>query len=137
MKEKHGREKKIAAKNLAVQKNIRKLKTFLAILIVLFAFILYSQSINHNYTLDDHTVLDENNIVTKGIDGIPTILKTDYWYGAGHDDLRGPVYRPTSLIIFAIAWEFFPNDLAVYHFISIFFYVVTCLMLFLVLCKLF
>ena len=137
MKEKHGREKKISAKNLAVQKSIRKLKTLLAILIVLFAFILYSQSINHNYTLDDHTVLDENNIVTKGIDGIPTILKTDYWYGAGHDDLRGPVYRPTSLIIFAIAWEFFPNDLAVYHFISIFFYVVTCLMLFLVLCKLF
>ena len=138
MKKKSVKENKPSAKkNLVDPKIIKKIITALAIFISLFAYILYAQSLNHNYTLDDHPVLDENSVTTKGLEGIPTILKTDYWYGSGHDELRGPVYRPTSMIIFAIAWDFFQSNPKVYHFISVLFYAITCLVLFLVLCKIF
>lgn len=118
-------------------KGIKKLKISLGLAIPVFAFILYAQSINHDYALDDHPVTDENNIITTGFSGIPTILKTDYWYGSGKVESRGPIYRPTSLIIFATVWEFSPNNPQAYHFINVLLYAITCLLLFLVLCKLF
>jgi tetratricopeptide (TPR) repeat protein len=124
-------------KTTADLKALKKLKISLGIIIAVFAFILYAQSIHHDYTLDDHPVIDENSITKTGFSGIPTILKTDYWYGFGHDEFRGPIYRPIPLIIFAIAWEFSPNNPHVYHLINVLFYALTCLLLFLVLCKLF
>jgi tetratricopeptide (TPR) repeat protein len=114
-----------------------KLKVYLGIIITVFAFVLYSQSIQHDYTLDDSSVIQENNVTTKGLSAIPTILKTDYWYGSGHNISRGPIYRPTSLIIFATIWEFSPNSPHIYHFINVLLYSFTCLLLFLTLCKLF
>jgi tetratricopeptide (TPR) repeat protein len=116
---------------------LRKLKTFLTVIIGVFAFTLYAQSIKHGYTLDDHKVVDQNNITTKGIAGIPTILTTDYWYGSGNDELRGPIYRPASLIIYAILWEFSANNPHLNHFINVLLYSFTCMILFLLLCKLF
>lgn len=116
---------------------LKKLKITLAIIIAAFAFILYDQSIYHNYTLDDNSVISENRITKQGIAGIPTILKTDYWYGSNQDELRGPIYRPAPLIVFAIVWQFFPNNPHAYHFINVLLYAISCLILFLVLCKLF
>ena len=114
-----------------------RLKYQLTLLIAIIAFILYVQSTKHGYTLDDHKVIDENTVTTKGISGIPTLLKTDYWYGSGHDELRGPVYRPTSMIVFAIAWQLFPNSPQVYHFINVLLYAITCGLIFLLLCECF
>src|SRR5258705_3618674 len=131
------KNRQIEIKNTAAPVFSKNLKIPLRIMIAVFTFILYAQSIQHNYTLDDHPVIDENKITTLGLSGIPAILKTDYWYGSGHDESRGPVYRPTSLIIFAAVWEFSPNDPHVYHFINVLFYAISCLLLFLVLCKLF
>lgn len=118
-------------------KGARKLKIFLGIAIGIFSFILYAQSIKHDYTLDDHKVVDQNSITKNGVSGIPTILKTDYWYGSGQEELRGPIYRPAPLIIYAIAWEFSPNNPHLYHFINVLLYAITCLILFFVLCRLF
>jgi protein O-mannosyl-transferase len=119
------------------EKGLKRLQAFLAMLIAIFAFTLYVQSVNHDYTLDDHKVIDQNSLTTTGLAGIPTILKTDYWYGSGNDELRGPIYRPTSLLLYAIVWEFSPNNPHAYHFINVLLYALTCLTLFSVLCKLF
>jgi tetratricopeptide (TPR) repeat protein len=137
MKKKSIRNRQVQIKTTADQKGLKKLKTFSGIIITVFAFILYAQSINHDYTMDDHKVIDQNNITKKGMAGITTILKTDYWYGSGHDELRGPIYRAIPLIIYSIVWEFSPNNPHVYHFINVFFYAITCLSLFLLLAKLF
>ena len=123
------------SKVAADETGTKKLQLILGILIVVFAFLLYAQSINHDYTLDDHKVVDQNSVTTTGLAGIPTILKTDYWYGSGADELRGPVYRPTSLLVYTLVWEFSPNNPQAYHFINVFLYALTCLILFLVLCK--
>jgi protein O-mannosyl-transferase len=118
-------------------KSLNKLKIYLGILIAALAFVLYAQSISHEYTLDDHNVIDKNFLTKTGIDGIPTILKTDYWYGSRKDELRGPIYRPTSLVVFAIVWELSPDNPHAYHFINVLLYAFTCLLLFLIVCRLF
>jgi hypothetical protein len=86
--------------------SLRKLKRNLAILIGLVAVLLYANSATNDYTLDDHPAIDQNKVTTQGVAGIPTILKTDYWYGFGMGELRGPIYRPTSLIVFATCGNF-------------------------------
>src|SRR5512138_488136 len=57
------------------------LKTWLGLTIAIFAFVLYSQSIFFEYTYDDELVIQSNAVVTKGLEGIPTLLKTDFWFG--------------------------------------------------------
>jgi tetratricopeptide (TPR) repeat protein len=112
------------------------LKHLLGIIIAAFAFILYAQSISFDYTLDDVTVTKENKVVKKGFSGISEILTKDYWYGY-NNDLRVPEYRPTSLLILAAEWQFFPENPHISHFINVFIYALTCWLLFLLLCKLF
>ena len=115
---------------------LKKLKYLLATIIAVLAFLLYANTIGHDYTLDDHPAIDENKVTTLGIAGIPTLLKTDYWYGY-KEELRGPVYRPTSLIMFAVVWQFIPNNPHINHFLNVVVYMITCVLLFLVLCGLF
>ena len=87
-----------------------RLRIYLGILIAVFAFVLYSGSIGHDFALDDSSVVHENSVTKQGFSGIPTILKTDYWYGSGHNISRGPIYRPTSLIVYAIVWQFYQDN---------------------------
>lgn len=124
--------------NISSQKNVATSnKVIPAIIVAVFAFLLYAQSIQHNYALDDSAVVQENSVTTQGLAGIPIILKTDYWYGSGHNISRGPIYRPTSLIVFSVAWQLFPDDPHAYHFINVSLFAITCLILFLLLCELF
>ena len=48
-------------------------------LIFTFAFFLFSNTINHDYALDDTGAIQQNVNVKKGIKGIPDILKMDLW----------------------------------------------------------
>jgi len=118
-----------------VRINISKVKTTLTLIITVFAFLIYAQSIAFDYAYDDITVTKNNSVTTLGIKGIPTILKTDYWYGNANN-LRGE-YRPVPLIIFALEWEFFPHNPHVGHLINVLIYAITCGFLFILLCKLF
>ena len=115
---------------------LQQLKVKLGLLIAILAFLLYANSIGHGFTLDDHPAIDENKVTTMGLAGIPTLAKTDYWYGY-LDEYRGPIYRPTSLIVFSIVWQFFPNNPHVYHLVNVLTYAATCCLLFLLLCQVF
>src|ERR1039458_2075714 len=115
----------------------KKLKISLGIIVGVFAFLLYAQSIRYSYALDDNFVISDNNLIKKGFEAIPEILKTNYLSGFSNGNYSGPTYRPTSLILFAIEWQLFPNSPHVYHFISVLLFAVSCFILFLLLCKLF
>ena len=117
-----------------------KLKIWLGLFVALFAFALYSQSIYFDYTLDDVAAIQDNTLIKQGFEGIPTLLKTDYWYGYNNDYnkyIRVPQYRPASLVMFAIEWEISPNNPHFGHFINVLLFAITCWLLFLLLCKLF
>lgn len=113
----------------------KKRKLILAVIVGVFGFLLYSNTLTHNYVLDDFSVIKENNIVRQGASAIPEIFKTSY--RQGYLSIKDGLYRPLSLALFAVEWHFFPDNPAVSHFMNVLLYGITGMLLFLTLCKLF
>ena len=79
-------------------------------LILIFGFLLYANTIPHDYTQDDAIVITENEYTTQGLAGIPGLLKYDTFKGffktEGKDKLvAGGRYRPLTPILFALEWQ--------------------------------
>ncbi len=107
----------------------------LALIVALLGFLLYSGTFNHKYVLDDYPTVKENKLTKKGFKGIPEIYKHSYWYGNdGKDDW---LYRPLSVSVFAVEWEFWPDNPKPAHIINVLLYALTGLLLFYTLRKLF
>ena len=51
------------------------------LLIFVLTFALYANTLPNGYLMDDFSVLSENFVVKRGVEGIPTILSTPYRYG--------------------------------------------------------
>ena len=117
-------------------KSFLDLKTSLGLIIAAFAFLLYAQTISYKYVNDDVGIIKTNTYVKSGISGIPKILKTDYWDGCKWD-FHDALYRPASLVMFAIEWQFFPDNPQIGHFINVLLYAITCWLLFQLLFKIF
>jgi len=76
------------------------------------AFLLYGNTLTHQYTQDDAIVITQNMFTTQGLAGIPGILSKDTFFGffkvEGKDKLvSGGRYRPLSLITFTLEWQLF------------------------------
>lgn len=106
-----------------------------AIFFGMLAFLLYANTLNHGYVLDDFSVLRENTIVMQGTEAIPTIFKTSYRYG--YMNLDDGLYRPLSLAMFATEWQISPDNPALSHWANVLLYALSCMLLFFVLQKLF
>ena len=139
-----GQEKKLKLQDFSLDPAAeKKLKYRLAFFISIIAFIIYAHSVSFGYVYDDRTVTKQNRIVTAGVDSIGVIFKSDYWYGFSENedmikqDKSGVIYRPVSLVMFALEWELFPDTPAIGHLMNVLFYAATCFLLFLVLVRLF
>ena len=77
----------------------------LILLLTIVSLIVYANTFKNDYVLDDYTVIVKNTIVTKGITAIPEILSTPYHYGFSH--LQNDLYRPLSLVMYAIEYQMF------------------------------
>ena len=138
-------------------------KVFLVLSIL--AFVLYGNTLNHDYALDDAIVITNNQFTQKGIDGIPDIFKYDtfvgFWLTSYKDRtaeqiqeekklVAGGRYRPLSLATFALEVEYFGKNIKdaqgnivyrgnpfISHLINIILYLSATLILFLVLKRLF
>jgi len=106
-----------------------------AILIFVFGFLLYAGTIGYEYTLDDFAAINSNNHVQKGIAGIGDIIQSSYW--SGYNAANHTLYRPVPLILFALEWQFFPNNPAAGHFMNVLLYALTGVLLFRLLNRLF
>ena len=116
-------------------KALRKLKISLGLIVAVFAFLLYSQSISFDYADDSVGIIKENKTIAQGISAIPSIIKSDSWEGSIWD-IRGS-YRPVSVVMFALEWYFFPGNPNVNHFVNVLLYSLSCFLIFFLLCKLF
>jgi len=113
-----------------------KLKKQLCFFIAIFSFILYAQSISFDYAYDDISVIQGNFLIKDGVKSIPDLMTSDYWYGfTGNKE--GAIYRPASLIMFAIESSLFPGNPLPGHLINVLLYAFTCVLLFVLLCHLF
>ena len=120
-------------------KDLKKQEKFpinhkVGIILGLIAFLLYSNTINSGYVLDDSAAIVENQFVKKGIAGIPDLLKTDFWH---FSNLQLGYYRPLSLITFAIEQQFFNGDPHISHAVNVVIFAFTAYVLFILLSSLF
>ncbi|MEM6320302.1 MAG: tetratricopeptide repeat protein [Bacteroidota bacterium] len=109
--------------------------------IFLTAFLLYGNTLNHQYTQDDAIVIYDNMFTTDGISGIPGILQYDTFYGffkvEGKDKLvAGGRYRPLTLVLFAIEYELFGKNPFVGHLGNVLLYGLLGVVLYLLLLRL-
>lgn len=104
------------------------------LLVFLVGFLLFSNTIKHEYVLDDTGAIEQNLNVQKGFGGIKAILTQDLWE---FSEVRLGYYRPLSLITFAIEYEFFGKAPHVSHFNNVLLFGLSGIFLFLVLFKLF
>ena len=81
MKQGKTKAKSVPLPNAADAKSLHKLQISLSIIVALFAFILYIQSVGNDFALDDMSLIKDNKLTTQGFAGIPTILHTDILYG--------------------------------------------------------
>jgi protein O-mannosyl-transferase len=122
-----------------VVKDLKKQEKFIinhkaGFVIALVGFLLYSNTIDFGYVLDDSAAVVENQFVKKGFAGIPDLLKTDFWY---FSNLKLGYYRPLSLITFAIEYQFLHNNPQVSHLINVLLFAFTGYLLFILLNKIF
>lgn len=100
-----------------------QLHTWFAVVCALLGLVLYLNTLGHDYVLDDEMVTFKNTIVTKGISAIPEILTTAY--REGFWDRQESLYRPLSLVMFAVEWQLAPNNPLLGHLMNILLYALT------------
>ena len=112
----------------AAVKRVMSLSLKLALLLGIISFIVYANTLKNGYVLDDSSAIFENTIVHKGTAGISELLTTPYRYGfyITENDL----YRPLSLVMLAIEYQFFGLNPAPNHFMNIIVFAAGVIMLF-------
>jgi tetratricopeptide (TPR) repeat protein len=92
---------------------------------VLLAFVLYGNTIGHDYALDDQLVITRNQFTHEGWRGILPILTHDSfvgYYGVRKSLVQGGRYRPLSIATFAIEHQFFHGNPHVSHAVNVLLY---------------
>ncbi len=92
------------------------------------AVLLYVNTLHHGYALDDYPTIYGNRLTMAGVRAIPAMLHTGYWYGL--DGMNDWLYRPLSLVIFALEWQIAPGSPALGHWINVILYALTAVVLF-------
>jgi len=108
-------------------------------IIVLMVFILYGNTIMHDYALDDYVVISDNSFTQKGLSGLKDIFSYDSFKGYGNNfinSVAGGRYRPFSIATFAIEKQLWGQNPHISHFINIILYALTCVLVFSLLSKL-
>jgi protein O-mannosyl-transferase len=108
-----------------------KLKIYMGLVCAILAFLLYSNTLNHDYTVDDGTVMANNEITKRGISALPEIFSTSY--RAGFWERNEGLYRPLSVAMFAVEWELSPEKASLGHWINVILYALTAYLLFITL----
>ncbi len=94
----------------------------------ILAFLLYANTLGHDYTVDDGTVIQNNKITKKGISALPEIFTSSY--RAGYWDRKEGLYRPLSVAMFAVEYEIAPGKPWLGHVVNVLLYILTAWFLF-------
>ncbi|MBT8189409.1 MAG: DUF1736 domain-containing protein, partial [Bacteroidia bacterium] len=99
--------------------------------VIAVAFLVYANTLNHGYVLDDDLVCAKNRYVSSGFSGIGDIFTHSLHEGfTGTPDRN---YRPVMMAAFAIEKQFFGESPQTHHFFNVFWYALACGLLFLTL----
>lgn len=111
------------------------------LVLAILGFVLYANTISHDYALDDAVVIRRNSYTTSGFAGIPKLLFEDSIAGFLQEretfHVPGGRYRPLSLITFAIEHQIFGLNPHISHAINALLYAATAVLIFLLISTLF
>lgn len=107
----------------------------LALVLAIASLLLNANTINNSFTMDDSVMIVHNEYVQKGVPGIPLLLSTPHQ--RGHWVNPNDEYRPLSLVLFAIEYQFCELDPLPYHLANILLFAGCVVLLFLFLHRLF
>lgn len=112
---------------------------YLKWIVFAFAFLLYANTLDLKYTLDDSLMITGNTFTKKGVGGIKEIFTNDAFVGflGKNNLLPGGRYRPLSQVMFAVEKELFGFNPFVGHLLNVLLYALTCMLLYVILKKLF
>lgn len=99
-----------------------------------FAFILYGNTLGHDFALDDLPQIVNHKYVQQGWAGIAKLATQDYWAASG---VYLGYYRPLSHITFAIEKALHNNNPMIMHLVNIILYGITGVVVYLLLSRLF
>lgn len=102
-------------------------------LLFLVPFILFLQTTQFDYALDDSLYINENDFTKKGFSGIYDHLTNEAltgFYGEQKNILTGGRYRPLALVTYAIEYQFFGLNPGVSHFVNACLYGLLCALLY-------
>ncbi len=119
----------------AAPKKKLSLTTILCLVLATAALLVYANTLKNGFVLDDNVVTTKNTIVKQGFKGIPELLVTPRTKGLSFN--KSDNYRPLTLIMFAVEYQFFGENAAAGHFFNILFFAGCVVLLFLFLDKLF
>jgi protein O-mannosyl-transferase len=109
------------------------------LLLVAFTFFLYFNTLQHEFAFDDSVVITGNKYTQQGFSGIKTLVTKDLFYGIYGTslDLEGGRWRPLSLVLFAIEYQWWGENPFPYHLMNVLLYALSALVLFKMLAELF
>lgn len=94
----------------------------MAVSVFVLSLLLYGNTLNNGYNLDDELVTNGHRLTSKGLTAIPEILRSPYYMdGMGYSY----EYRPVAHISFAIEHGLFGENPKVSHFINLLLYAFT------------
>lgn len=117
--------------NLNQNEQAKKNKLIIALIIAALGFLLYANTLNHGYVLDDFSLIKENFQTKKGTAALKDIFTSSY--RAGYFLPDNDLYRPLSKAMFAIEWQLAPDKPSLSHWINVILYSLTGFLLFYVL----
>lgn len=110
--------------------------TLIKIILIVFSFILYAQTIKFDFTLDDESLYVQNSLVQGGVNNCIDIF-TNPSIGEQSKFTSNQPYRPLTILAFAIEHSLFGNNTAALHFFNVILYMLVVLVLYTTLKKLF
>jgi protein O-mannosyl-transferase len=99
-----------------------------AILVAILAFVLYSNTLSHDFAMDDPLVVSGNKYIQRGAASISDIFNTSYL--EGFSGQREATYRPLALTAFALEKDFFGGSAGAYHWLNVLWYLATCVLVY-------
>jgi len=105
------------------------------IVIFLFAFLLYANTLGHQWAQDDTVVITDNMLTQKGLAGIPQIFTKDTFFGYFKIEGKASVvaggrYRPLTVAMFAIIYQLFGKNPFPFHMLTVLLFAFLCFLLY-------
>ncbi|NQT78196.1 MAG: DUF1736 domain-containing protein [Bacteroidetes bacterium] len=134
-----GKQKAISGNQITSTAKNKTTRLIFLLVIIIYTFILYGNTLNNRYSLDDYIIKGKSaQLVKEGIASIGDIFTTTYTSRSTSDGLEKSYgYRPLVRTVFAIEYSLFGLNPRISHLINVLIYLLMVLVLYQVLRRIF